>query len=411
MLRCGLLGEKLGHSYSAQIHAMLGGYEYKMYEKSHEEVMEFLKGGDWDALNVTIPYKNLAASVCDALSETSASLGSANTLVRRDGKLYGYNTDYFGFSSMLAKSKVDVKGKKALVLGSGGAGVTVCAVLKSLGAVPVTISRSGENNYSNLYLHGDAGIIVNATPVGMYPKNGISPIDLRDFPDCAGVFDLIYNPLRTSLMLQAEELGIPHMSGLHMLVAQAKKSSELFLGTTIPDDVTDRIENTLSESLGNISLIGMPGCGKTTVAQLLANRLGRELIDTDAEIEKCAGMSIPQIFSEKSEGEFRRLESLAIGEAGKKSGKIISTGGGCVTLPENYPLLHQNGVIVWIKRDTCVLPTDGRPISQSSDMSELYKRREPMYRRFCDFEVDNDGTPEDTADKIIRLISEDGRGE
>ena len=406
-LRSGLLGEHLGHSYSPQIHALLGRYEYKLYEKSPDEVEDFIKNGEWDGINVTIPYKKVAASLCDELSDIARKLGSANTLVRKNGKIYGYNTDYYGFMSMVERSEISVKGKKAIVLGSGGASVTVCAVLETLGAGVTVISRSGEDNYTNLTKHADAEIIVNTTPVGMYPKNGESAIDLRDFPNCKGVFDLIYNPLRTKLISQAEELGIPHKSGLHMLVAQAKKSSELFRDTTLDDELIEYIEARLSRELRNIILIGMPGSGKSVVAQAISRKIGREIIEVDAEIERVAGKTIPEIFASGGESEFRAIETKALAEAGKQSGKIISTGGGCVTVPENYPLLHQNGVIIRIKRDVAVLPTDGRPISQSSDMTELARKREPMYRRFADFEVDNDGSLADTAEEIVeKLLTE-----
>lgn len=406
-MRSGLLGEHLGHSYSPQIHALLGSYEYKLYEKAPDEVESFIKNGKWDGINVTIPYKKVAASLCDELSDIARKLGSANTLVRKNGKIYGYNTDYYGFMSMVERSEISVNGKKAIVLGSGGASVTVCAVLESLGAGVTVISRSGEDNYSNLSKHADAEIIVNTTPVGMYPKNGESAIDLRDFPNCKGVFDLIYNPLRTKLILQAEELGIPHKSGLHMLVAQAKKSSELFRDTTLDDELIEYIEERLSRELRNIILIGMPGSGKSVVAQAISRKIGREIIEVDAEIERIAGKTIPEIFASGGESEFRAIETEVLAEAGKQSGKIISTGGGCVTIPENYPLLHQNGVIIRIKRDVAVLPTDGRPISQSSDMTELARKREPMYRRFADFEVDNDGSLTDTAEEIVeKLLTE-----
>lgn len=406
-LRSGLLGEHLGHSYSPQIHALLGPYEYKLYEKSPDEVEDFIKNGEWDGINVTIPYKKVAASLCDELSDTARKLGSANTLVRRNGKIYGYNTDYNGFMSMVEHSGISVCGKKAIVLGSGGASVTVCAVLETLGADVTVISRSGEDNYSNISKHANAEIIVNTTPVGMYPKNGESAVDLSDFPNCKGVFDLIYNPLRTKLILQAEELGIPHKSGLHMLVAQAKKSSELFGDTELDDELIEYIEARLSRELRNIILIGMPGSGKSAVAQVLSRKVGREVIEADAEIERLAGMTIPEIFASGGEGKFRSIETKVLAEAGKQSGKIISTGGGCVTIPENYPLLHQNGVIIRIKRDVAALPTDGRPISQSSDMTELAQKREPMYRRFADFEVNNDGNLSDTVEEIIeKLLTE-----
>ncbi len=404
-LRSGLLGEHLGHSYSPQIHALLGNYEYKLYEKSPDEVEGFIRNGEWDCINVTIPYKKVAAALCDELSDIARKLGSANTLVRINGRICGYNTDYYGFMSMVECSGISVSGKKAIVLGSGGASVTVCAVLEAMGAGVTVISRSGQNNYTNISKHADAEIIVNTTPVGMFPKNGEAAVDLNDFPNCTGVFDLIYNPLRTKLILQAEELGIPHKSGLHMLVAQAKKSSELFRGIALEDSLVDFIENRLSVGLCNIILIGMPGSGKTAVARALSRRLGREVIEADAEIERRAGMSIPEIFAADGEERFRAVETEVLAYAGKQSGKIISTGGGCVTVPENYPLLHQNGVIVRLKRDISALPTEGRPISQSSDMTELARKREPMYKRFADLEADNNGCLESTVEDISQKLN------
>lgn len=401
---CGLLGEKLSHSYSPRIHSLLGSYEYNLYEKSPDEVEDFIINGSWDAINVTIPYKKTAALRCDVLSEAAKSLGSANTLIRRNGKIYGYNTDFFGFNSMVAKSGINVKGKKALVLGSGGASVTVCAVLKELGANVVVISRNGENNYFNLSRHSDADVIVNATPVGMYPKNGASPVDLGAFPRLCAVFDLIYNPQRTALMMQAQCMGIPCMNGLHMLVAQAKLSSELFLDTVLPDEIIGSIEKELQKDMQNIILIGMPGSGKSEISRRLSKALGRSVVEADALIAKKAGMSISEIFKKHGESYFRSLETQILSDACRSSGQIISTGGGCVTKEENYPILHQNGVIIRLIRDVSSLPTDSRPLSKSVGVAELALKREPMYKRFADFEVDNNGDPDLTVANILDLL-------
>lgn len=406
MPRCGLLGEHLSHSYSPQIHALLGDYEYKLYEKSPQDVEDFIKNGEWDAINVTIPYKKVAAALCDELSDTAKTLGSANTLVRKDGKIYGYNTDYFGFSEMLKKSGADVSGKKVLVLGSGGASVTVCAVLESLGANVIVISRGGEDNYTNLSRHADAAVIVNTTPVGMYPKNGSAAVDLSVFPKCEAVLDLIYNPIRTKLLLQAEEMKIPYINGLYMLVAQAKEASELFTGAKLPDDVIDKIEARLRTELGNIILIGMPGCGKTEISKRLGEALNRTVIDADEEIVKSAGKTIPEIFAQEEEKGFRSLETDVLSQIGSLSGKIISTGGGCVTVPENYAYLHQNGIIIWLKRSLSALPIDGRPISQSNDLSQLYNKRKPMYESFADVVIDNNGSIKKTVEAIIAALDE-----
>lgn len=406
MLKCGLLGEKLGHSYSPQIHSMLADYEYKLFEKSPEELEDFLKSGEFDGLNVTIPYKKSVMPYCAELSPTAAQIGSVNTIVRRsDGSLYGDNTDAFGFENLIVHNGIEVKGKKALVLGTGGASVTAQAVLKNLGASEVVvISRKGEDNYENIAKHADAEIIANTTPVGMYPNNGKAAVDLAQFPKLSGVLDVVYNPARTALLLQAEKLCIPCAGGLYMLVSQAKRSCELFTGKSIPDSEIDRIERVLSHQMQNIVIIGMPGSGKTAVSTMLAERLGRKIFDTDTIVSEKAGVTIPEIFAAQGEAGFRKLETEATAEVGKLSGNIISTGGGVVTVADNYELLHQNGVIVWIERDTNKLARDGRPISLSSDLNELYAARLPLYERFADIKADNNGDINDTVNAIMEMI-------
>ena len=406
MLKCGLLGEKLGHSYSPQIHSMLADYEYKLFEKAPEELEDFLKSGEFDGLNVTIPYKKSVMPYCAELSPTAAQIGSVNTIVRRsDGSLYGDNTDAFGFENLIVHNGIEVKGKKALVLGTGGASVTAQAVLKKLGASEVVvISRRGEDNYENIAKHADAEIIANTTPVGMYPNNGKAAVDLTQFPKLSGVLDVVYNPARTALLLQAEKLCIPCAGGLYMLVSQAKRSCELFTGKSIPDSEIDRIERVLSHQMQNIVVIGMPGSGKTAVSTMLAERLGRKIFDTDTIVSEKAGVTIPEIFAAQGEAGFRKLETEATAEVGKLSGNIISTGGGVVTVADNYELLHQNGVIVWIERDTNKLARDGRPISLSSDLNELYAARLPLYERFADIKADNNGDINDTVNAIMEMI-------
>ena len=406
MLKCGLLGEKLGHSYSPQIHSMLADYEYKLFEKAPEELEDFLKSGEFDGLNVTIPYKKSVMPYCAELSPTAAQIGSVNTIVRRsDGSLYGDNTDAFGFENLIVHNGIEVKGKKALVLGTGGASVTAQAVLKNLGASEVVvISRKGEDNYENIAKHADAEIIANTTPVGMYPNNGKAAVDLTQFPKLSGVLDVVYNPARTALLLQAEKLCIPCAGGLYMLVSQAKRSCELFTGKSIPDSEIDRIERVQSHQMQNIVIIGMPGSGKTAVSTMLAERLGRKIFDTDTIVSEKAGMTIPEIFAAQGEAGFRKLETEATAEVGKLSGNIISTGGGVVTVADNYELLHQNGVIVWIERDTNKLARDGRPISLSSDLNELYAARFPLYECFADIKADNNGDINDTVNAIMEMI-------
>ena len=406
-MQCGLLGRKLGHSYSPQIHSQLGSYDYRLFEKEPEELEDFLQNGDFTGLNVTIPYKKDVIPFLDELSPRAKALGAVNTLVRRNGKLIGHNTDYFGFETMLLSTGVSLRGKKALVCGSGGASNTACAVLEAHGANVIVLSRTGKDNYQNLNRHSDAALIVNATPVGMYPNVEASPIeDLAAFPMLEGVLDLVYNPARTSILLKAEALGIPCVNGLRMLVAQAKESAEWFTGEPIDDSCIERIFNRLRRQMENIILIGMPGCGKTTVGASLAKILSRPLKDADTELEQAVGRKITEILPTDGEASFRRLESETLLDLGKQSGLVIATGGGCVTVPNNYEKLHRNGTIVWLKRDLDLLPTDGRPLSQTGHLQEMYQKRAPLYARFADFSVENSGDPQETAEEIIRILED-----
>lgn len=406
-MQCGLLGRKLGHSYSPQIHSQLGCYDYRLFEKEPEELENFLKNGDFTGLNVTIPYKKDVIPFLDELSTRAKALGAVNTIVRRNGKLIGHNTDYFGFETMLLSTGVSLQGKKALVCGSGGASSTACAVLEAHGANVVVLSRTGKNNYQNLNRHSDVALIVNATPVGMYPNVEASPIeDLAAFPMLEGVLDLVYNPARTSILLKAEALGIPCVNGLRMLVAQAKESAEWFTGEPIDDSCIEMIYSRLRRQTENIILIGMPGCGKTTVGASLAKILSRPLKDADAELEQAVGRKITEILPTDGEASFRSLESETLLDLGKQSGLVIATGGGCVTIPNNYEKLHRNGTIVWLKRDLDLLPTDGRPLSQTGHLQEMYQKRAPLYARFADFSVENSGDPQETAEEIIRILED-----
>ena len=403
-MKCGLLGQTLGHSYSPQIHASLGNYSYELFEKQPDELENFLRYDDFHGLNVTIPYKKAVIPYCAELSPTAAALGAVNTIVRRsDGTLIGHNTDHFGFETMLKHSKLNVFGKKVLVLGSGGASNTAVAVLTHAGAEVIVISRNGENHYGNLHLHKDAAVIVNCTPVGMYPNTDESPVNLDLFPDLEGVLDVIYNPARTKLLLNAEVKGLTTCNGLLMLVAQAKESAEWFLGKKLPDDLLTSVYQSLKRQMENIVLIGMPGSGKSTVGKLLAAKTGKEFVDADSVLETTAGKTIPEIFKEEGEAHFRALESQVLKDLGKRSGTVIATGGGCVTREENYASLHQNGKIVWLTRDIAKLPTKGRPLSQTTDLSKMYETRKPLYAQFADCIISNDGTAEDTAKAILKL--------
>lgn len=406
-MQCGLLGRKLGHSYSPQIHGLLGSYNYKLFEKEPEEVGDFLKNGDFTGLNVTIPYKKDVIPYLSQLSPVAKRLGAVNTIVRRqDGSLIGHNTDYFGFRYLVERSGLTVSGKKVLVLGSGGASNTAVAVLQELGAQVVVISRSGENNYQNLHLHHDASVIVNTTPVGMYPNTGISPIDLNLFPQLEGVLDAIYNPARTQILLDAEKRGLVAMNGLWMLVAQAKESAEWFTGSAIDQDKIPEIHACLRRQMENIILIGMPGCGKSTIGKLLAQRTGKKFVDADDALEARLGRKITDIIPQDGEAAFRQMESDTLAELGKQSGLVIATGGGCVTQQRNYPLLHQNGTILWLTRQLHKLPTEGRPLSQPGKLQEMFAQRQSLYRQFADAEISNDGPVEETLTAIRSVLGE-----
>jgi len=399
------LGRKLGHSYSPQIHAYLGGYSYDLFEKEPEDVASFVKEGNYTGINVTIPYKKDVIPCMDELSPAALKMGAVNTVVRRaDGTLWGHNTDYFGFTSMVHRSGITVNGRKVLVLGSGGASNTAVKALEDLGAHVVIISRSGENNYDNLHLHKDATVIVNTTPVGMFPKNGAAPVDLRLFPRLEGVLDVIYNPARTRLLLDAEKLGLPYENGLWMLVAQAKEAAEFFGGQKLPDSLIGTVYRKMSANMQNIVLIGMPGSGKSTIAALLAEALGRKMVDADVEIEKMAGKTIPEIFAQDGEEVFRSWETKVLEELGKQSQLIIATGGGCVTRERNYPLLHQNSSIFWLQRDPDSLATDGRPLSQNGKLSEMFRIRKPLYESFADHIIDNNRSCQETVQRIISIL-------
>jgi len=406
-MKSGLLGRKLGHSYSPQIHEYFGSYSYELFEKEPEEIGNFLKNGDFTGINVTIPYKKEVIPYLDEITPLARRMGAVNTIVRRqDGTLLGHNTDYYGFSSMVSRSGISVSGKKVLVLGSGGASNTAVKVLEDMGATVIIISRSGVNNYTNLHLHRDAAVIVNTTPVGMYPNTGASPVDLRLFPCLEGVLDMVYNPARTQFLLDAETLGLPHENGLWMLVAQAKEAAEYFGGKPIPDSMIESVYRKMSGKMQNIVLIGMPGCGKSTVAALLSEKLGRKAVDTDAEIVKLSGKTIPEIFAADGEEVFRNFETQVLEELGKQSQLIIATGGGCVTKQRNYCLLHQNSRIFWLNRDLELLPTDGRPLSQSTKLMDMFADRKPMYEAFADHVVNNNGSCENTVNQIVSLLED-----
>ena len=404
----GLIGETLKHSWSVPIHHALGCEVYQLYELKPDELGTFLRNNSIGGLNVTIPYKKAVIPFCASLDPYAESIGSVNTLVPdAEGKLHGYNTDALGLSYIARRAGISFNGAKVVILGTGGTSLTAQAVARTEGAQEiVVVSRSGEVNYKNIDEHRDADILINTTPVGMYPHNGECLVSLAQFDALKGVLDVIYNPAKTELLMQAERAGIPHSGGLPMLVAQAVAAEEKFFGRKIADSEIERITAMLRRDMTNIVLIGMPGSGKTTIGTALAAKTGREMIDIDAEIVKSAGCSIPAIFTREGEGEFRQLEMEAVREAGKETGKIIMTGGGVVTRSANYAPLHQNGRIYQLERDLSVLPVDGRPISQKTSAAELYRQRAPLYKDFRDVLIDHNGTVAETVEGIWRDFNE-----
>ena len=409
----GLLGRKLGHSFSPQIHRQIGEaagrtYDYVLFEKEPGELEAFIKGGEWEGLNVTVPYKEDVIPFLDELSGEAAAIGAVNTIVRKDGKLIGYNTDYYGFMHTLDINGVQGEGSKCLVLGAGGASKAVCAVLNDMGAGQVVVmSRKGDVTFADIADHKDADILINTTPVGMYPDTGRSLVYPGTFTKLKWVVDLIYNPLRTNLLCQAKKSLMEPVSGLQMLVSQAVYSYMLFTDRVIDDrdKITEKIAGEMRSEKQNILLIGMPGTGKTTVGTVLADMLGRELFDTDEMIVARDGRPIPEIFVEDGEEYFRDLESAAASELSQKTGVIISGGGGIITREENYYALAENSFIVFLNRDLSLLPTEGRPLSQSQPLERLYQMRLPLYRSWCDAEVDMNGlTPEETAERILEIF-------
>ena len=416
----GLLGRTLGHSWSVPIHQALGCPGYRLIELEPEKLGNFLRREDIGGLNVTIPYKREVMRYCDVIDPAAEIIGSVNTLVRREGKLYGYNTDIDGFLYMLKRAKISLRGKKVVILGSGGASLTARTAAKWEGARQVVVvSRTGEDNYENLpERHGDAEVLINTTPVGMWPKLEGAPVDLRLLPAVTDVADVIYNPGRTNLLLQAEELGrwletprgadesggrrVRYAGGLSMLVHQAKRAEELFFDRSLPDEVTEKLTAQLWRDRTNMVLIGMPGSGKTTVGKCLACLSGKPFVDLDQEIVKRAGKSIPEIFAQEGEGAFRKLEHEILTEACAKSGQIIATGGGAVLWSENRGAMRRTGRVYRLRRRLEDLPTQGRPLSQAGKLEEMERVRGPLYDAASDRHVWNETDPEDAAREIWR---------
>lgn len=405
----GCLGEKLGHSFSREIHQKLSNFDYKLIELNLDELYEFLKNKDFSAVNVTIPYKEKVIPFLDEIDEHARLIGAVNTIVNKGGKLYGYNTDFHGMIELLKHAEVDVTDKKVCILGTGGTSKTALAVLQALGAKKILkVSRNAIEDaitYDELYSdHTDCDVIINTTPVGMYPNNDGCPVDLSKFPSLSGVIDAVYNPLRTRLILEARKRGIPAEGGLYMLVAQAIKASELFHDVKYEDELEkSTYENILLEK-ESIVLIGMPSCGKTTVGRLISELCGKPFFDSDEMIIDSAKMQISEIFDMLGEGSFRDMERQVIRGLSSKGGRIIATGGGVILDPANIDALRQNGRIYFIDRSPRLLcPTSSRPLCNTQDkLLALFEERYDKYMMASDVVVDGDRAPIDVANNVIK---------
>ena len=405
--RYGLIGSKLGHSYSKIIHEQIADYTYELMPlPTEDEARAFMERRDFAAINVTIPYKQLVIPYCDVVDPKAAAIGAVNTIVNRDGRLYGYNTDYAGFSYLARAHGVDFAGKTVLILGTGGTHSTVTAVCKDGGAAEIlTASRTGKGDaltYEEAMRRKDVQVIVNTTPCGMYPNVGQCLIDPAAFPALEAVLDVVYNPFRTELLLRAA-------SGFEMLVAQAVFAAEHFTGKALDaDTLIPAVSRQLRHELANISIIGMPGCGKSTIGAALAKKLGKTFIDLDAEIERRTGHNIPDIFAQEGEAAFRRYEAETLADVAKQNRQIIACGGGIIKSPANVRALRQNGPVLWVRRPIEKLATCGRPLSKGgAALKQLEEERTPLYEAAASVVLDNTGTLREAADKAAALFEAD----
>lgn len=402
----GLIGEKLGHSFSKIIHSRLFGYEYELKELSKDDVKDFITARGFSAINVTIPYKETVIPYLDAISDTAREIGAVNTVINRGGRLFGYNTDFHGMKALIKRAKISLEGKNVLILGSGGTSKTALAVAKELGAATVTrVSRSDSAciSYAAAQKRVDTQIIINTTPCGMFPNIGESAIELKSFPKLEGVVDAVYNPIRSKLVCDALSLGIPAEGGLYMLVAQAAAAAELFVGKPVSVEKIEEIYSSILSEKQNIVLIGMPSSGKTTVGKLVAEARGLSFIDTDEEIVRREGREIADIFKSVGEKGFRDIESKVLREVSAVQGAVIATGGGAVLREENVNLLRENGKIYFLDRPLdALMPTEDRPLSSDAEaLAKRYNERYQIYCSSCDFRIVSPETPEKAACMIM----------
>ena len=410
-MQFGLIGKTLSHSYSAEIHKSIGDYRYELLELSENQLADFLKKRDFSGINVTIPYKEAVIPYLDEISESAKAIGAVNTIVNKNGRLFGYNTDFAGMKALLEFNKISVSGKKAAILGTGGTSKTAFAVLKCLGAEKIIfVSRTKKENtvtFSEFYEeHANTEVIVNTTPVGMFPNVENTPVLLDKFSRLCAVVDVIYNPLRTKLLLDAKKRGIAVAGGLYMLAAQAVYASALFTGTEADSKKTEKAFREVLRQKENIVLIGMPSSGKSTIGKHIARTLSRDFFDSDTEIVKKTGLIISEIFERYGEAEFRNAEKEVIAELSKKSGAVIATGGGVVLDSANVEALKRNGVIVFLNRPIKKLtPTSDRPLAADyAALERLYSVRLPIYKAAADLEIAADGTIEEVKAEIIKEL-------
>lgn len=406
-MKYGCIGEHLKHSFSKEIHELIADYDYKIKEIASDKLDDFLVKKDFVAINVTIPYKERVIPHLSFIDEHAKLIGAVNTVVNKDGNLYGYNTDFFGMNKLLEHAKVEVKDKKVAILGTGGTAKTAIAVTKYLGAKSVlVVSRlagDGKITYDELLSkHLDTQVIINTTPCGMYPNNYSSPLDLSRFVNLTGVIDAIYNPLRTNLVSQAISLGVTAEGGLYMLVAQAVRACEIFLEKKFPIEIIDNTFKKILSQKQNVVLIGMPSSGKSTVGEIIAKLLDREFIDTDREIVKQCG-EIKEIFNNYGEKAFRDIESNVIKEVAPSTCKVIATGGGAILRQENINALKQNGIVYFIDRPLeKLIPTSDRPLSvDKKSIEKLYSERYSIYNSVCDKKINAESSPQEVANEII----------
>ncbi|WP_302275024.1 shikimate kinase [Faecalibacterium prausnitzii] len=411
----GLIGSKLGHSYSKIIHEMLCGYRYDLCPlPTEEEARAFLTRRAFKAINVTIPYKRLVMGFCSYIDPRAKAIGAVNTVVNRNGLLYGYNTDYLGFAYLADAHGVEFAGRTVLILGTGGTHNTTSAVAKDKGAARVlTVSRhpdpeKGELSYAEA-VHSGADIVINTTPAGMYPNVGVCHLDVAAMPGLEAVLDVVYNPDKTELILCAEEAGVPvAVGGLEMLVAQAVYAAEYFLDRRFDDAPAEirAITAQLRKEQLNVALIGMPSCGKTTIGRALADRLGKRFVDLDEEIVRAAGCSIPDLFAAEGEDGFRAREAEQTARFAREGRQVLSCGGGVVKRPENLRALRQNGVVLFIDRPLDALTVGGgRPLSTSAEaLKTMEAQRRPLYLAAADAVIPNETTVADTVAAALEAL-------